>query len=131
MISRLSLLSFILISPLFSITVLVTKDAIKLEEKITASKVEVKDVPSVARNCVPLKYEDIIEKEYLATHHINKGSIVCERSVKLFEDHSIVFNFGGLQIVKKGKIIYENEEFIRFKNLDGTVEKIYKDGRIR
>ena len=29
----------------------------------------------------------------------------------------------------KGKIIYENEEFIRFKNLDGTIEQIYKDGR--
>ena len=29
----------------------------------------------------------------------------------------------------KVKIIYENEEFIRFKNLDGTIEQVYKDGR--
>ena len=63
------------------------------------------------------------------THHINKNSIVCEKSVRSTENNEIIFNFGGVKIVKKGKIIYENEEFIRFKNLDGTIEQIYKDGR--
>jgi hypothetical protein len=34
-------------------------------------------------------------------------------------------------IEKKGKVILENSEFIRIKNLDGTIEQIYKDGRTR
>ncbi|QBF15454.1 hypothetical protein [Aliarcobacter thereius] len=131
LILRLSFISFILFSPLFSITVLVTKEAIKLEEKISISKLEEQDANSVARNCKPLKKDDILNNEYIANHHINRGTILCEKSVKLFDDHTIVFNFGGLKVVKKGKIIYENDEFIRFKNLDGDVEKIYKDGRIR
>ena len=35
------------------------------------------------------------------------------------------------KIEKKGRIIFENNEFIRIKNLDGTIEQIYKDGRLK
>ena len=62
---------------------------------------------------------------------INKNTIICEKDVKGLENEGIVFNFGGLKIEKKGKIIFENSEFIRIKNLDGTIEQIYKDGRLK
>ncbi|MDD3024982.1 MAG: hypothetical protein PHY49_00235 [Aliarcobacter skirrowii] len=131
MILRLSFLSLIFFNSLGAITVLVTKDAIKLDEKITISKLEEKEYENVPRTCTPMTKKEIEEGEYIATHYINKNSVLCLRSVKLFEDYSIVFNFGGVKIEKKGTIIYENDEFIRFKNLDGQVEQIYKDGRLR
>ncbi|MFV7791181.1 hypothetical protein ACNO6Z_10065 [Aliarcobacter lanthieri] len=101
----------------------------KYEEKVDKSKLILKEVDSVSRFCEPLTLVDVENNEYITTHHINKNVIVCQKDVKLVEDNEVVFNFGGLKIVKKGKIIYENSEFIRFRNLDGTIEQIYKDGR--
>ena len=129
MILRLSFLSLVFSSYLFAISVFVTKEAIKYEEKIDISKLEQKEFETIPRTCTPLTLEDLQNSEFVTTHHINKNSIVCQKSLKSTENNEIIFNFGGLKIVKKGKIIYENEEFIRFKNLDGTIEQIYKDGR--
>lgn len=46
------------------------------------------------------------------------------------KNNSVLFNFGSIQIERPGKIIFENDEYIRIKREDGQVEKIYKDGRI-
>ena len=70
-------------------------------------------------------------KEYLTTHYINRNTIICIKDVKKYENESVIFNFGGVKIEKKGRVIYENSEFIRIKNLDGTIEQIYKDGRTK
>ncbi|MBL3519862.1 MULTISPECIES: hypothetical protein [Arcobacteraceae] len=129
MTSRLSFLFLILNSYLFAIPVLITTAPLKYEEKVDKSKLILKEVDSVSRFCEPLTLVDVENNEYITTHHINKNVIVCQKDVKLVEDNEVVFNFGGLKIVKKGKIIYENSEFIRFRNLDGTIEQIYKDGR--
>ncbi|WP_417896247.1 hypothetical protein ACNSOP_01935 [Aliarcobacter lanthieri] len=129
MTSKLSFLFLILNSYLFSIPVLITTAPLKYEEKVDKSKLILKEVDSVSRFCEPLTLVDVENNEYITTHHINKNVIVCQKDVKLVEDNEVVFNFGGLKIVKKGKIIYENSEFIRFRNLDGTIEQIYKDGR--
>jgi hypothetical protein len=53
------------------------------------------------------------------------------KDVRKSDNQSIIFNFGGVKIEKKGKIIYENKDFIRIKNVDGTIEQIYKDGRLK
>lgn len=131
MILKLSFLSLLLSLNLFAISVFVTKEAIKYEEKIDISKLIEKDFDTVPRTCTPISLEDLQNGEFITTHHINKNSIVCQKDIKSTQNNEIVFNFGGLKIVKKGKIIYENDEFIRFKNLDGTIEQIYKDGRQR
>ena len=36
-----------------------------------------------------------------------------------------------LEIEKKGKIVFENDQFIRIKKDNGKIEKIYKDGRLK
>lgn len=131
LILKLSFLTFLLNINLFAASVLVSKEAIKFEEKLDASKVSIKNVNDIGKACVPLKLSQIQKDIYITTHHINKNTIICEKDVKKFADDGIVFNFGGVEIEKKGKIIYENSDFIRFKNLDGTIEQIYKDGRIR
>ena len=131
LILKLSFLTILLNISLFAVSVVMTKEPIKLDEQIVASKLKVQNVPSVNKACEPIGLNDIKNEIYVATHYINKNTIICKKDIKRFQDETIISSFGGLQIEKKGKIIYENNEFIRFKNLDGTVEQIYKDGRLK
>jgi hypothetical protein len=131
LILKLSFIVFLLNINLFAITVLVSGKTIAFEENIDASKVEVKEVSEINKFCIPLKLSDIQEANYITTHHINRNTVICMKDVKKSENESIIFNFGGLKIEKKGKIISENKDFIRFKNVDGTIEQIYKDGRLK
>jgi len=131
LILKLSFLCLFLSIKIFAMGVLVSKESINFEEKLDNSKLKVQNVDEIAKNCVPLKLSDVQNEEYITTHFINKNTIICLKDVKKYEDNTIVFNFGGVKIEKKGKIIYENNEFIRIKNLDGTIEQIYKDGRLK
>ncbi len=131
LILKLNFLVFLFSVKLFALNVLISSKTIAFEEKIDTSKLRVEDVAEVNKFCIPLKISDIEENSYITTHHINKNTIICLKDVKKGDNESIVFNFGGLKIEKKGKIIYENKDFIRIKNSDGTIEQIYKDGRIK
>ena len=122
---------FLLNINLFAISVLVSKESISFEEKLDSSKVAVQNVTEINKSCIPLKLSELQNTDYVTTHHINKNTIICSKDVKKYENESIIFNFGGLKIEKKGKVIYENKDFIRIKNNDGTIEQIYKDGRIK
>jgi len=128
---RLSFLYLVLNSYLFAIPVLMTTTALKYEQIVDKKKLIVKEVGSVSRFCEPLSLEEVEKNSFITTHHVNKNVILCKKDVKVAEDNEVVFNFGGLKIVKKGKIVYENSEFIRFRNPDGTIEQIYKDGRLK
>ena len=131
LILRLSCIVLILNLNLFAATVLVSKGSIGFEEKLDNSKVVVQNVTDINKSCIPLTLSDLEKEEYLTSHYINKNTIICLKDVKKYEEESIVFNFGGLKIEKKGKIVYENKDYIRIKNTDGTIEQIYKDGRIK
>ncbi|QKF72591.1 putative flagellar P ring chaperone FlgA [Aliarcobacter faecis] len=131
MILKLSLLTILLNITLLATSVVVSKEAIKLDEQIVATKLRVQNISNVNKSCEPITLKEIQTEVYVATHYINKNTIICKKDIKKFQDETIVFSFGGLEIEKKGKIIYENSEFIRFKNLDGTIEQIYKDGRLK
>jgi flagella basal body P-ring formation protein FlgA len=131
LILKLSFLCLFLSINTFAIDVLISKDAIKFEEKINASKLKLQNINEINKACIPLTLDEIKNEEYISSHYINKNTIICQKDVKKQNDEGIVFNFGGLKIEKKGKIIYENNEFIRIKNLDGTIEQIYKDGRTK
>ena len=127
-------LSFFLIffcTNIMAIPVLVSKQAINFEQKIDPSMFKIKNVSQLNKACIPLKITDVKSNEYITTHYINKNTIVCKKDVKVYEDNSVVFNFGGIEIEKQGKIIYESEDFIRIKKDDGSFEKIYKDGRLK
>ena len=131
MILRLSLLVFFINLNLFAFSVLVSKGSVGFEEKLDSSKVVVQEISELNKACEPLKLSELESEVYITTHYINKNTVICTKDVKKYDNESIIFNFGGLRIEKKGKIIYENKDFIRFKNIDGTVEQIYKDGRIK
>lgn len=128
---KLSFVIFFLNINLFAASVLISKEAINYEQKLDSSKVIVQNIDEINKSCIPLKLSELQNEEYVTLHHINKNTIICQKDVKKYENESIIFNFGGLKIEKKGRIVYENKDFIRFKNSDGTIEQIYKDGRVK
>ena len=131
LILKLSFLVFLLNVNVFAISVVVSKEAINFEEKVDSSKVVAQNVNEINKSCIPLKLSQLQNEDYITTHYINKNTIICIKDVKKYENESVIFNFGGVKIEKKGKVIYENSDFIRIKNVDGTIEQIYKDGRIK
>ena len=128
---KLSLLVFFLTTNVFAISVLVSKDSIGFRQKIEPSNLRLMHVPKLKKSCIPLTLKEVQNNEYRATHYINRKSIICQNDVKIYKKESVIFNFGGLEIEKKGKIIYENDDFIRIKKENGKIEKIYKDGRLK
>lgn len=131
MILRLSLLFILLALDSFATSVLIAKESLKYEELITSEKVKIMNIQSMKKSCIPVKYNELKRNKYLTTHYINKGSVICKRDIKQYKDNGVVFNFGSIQIEKKGKIIFENDKLLRIKKPDGTIEKIYKDGRLK
>jgi len=128
---KLSLLIFFLTTNVFGISVLVSKETIGFRQKVEVSKLKLMTVTKLKKSCIPLTLKDVQNNEYRSTHYINKKSIICQSDVKTYKEESVVFNFGGLEIEKRGKIIYENDNFIRIKKENGKIEKIYKDGRLK
>lgn len=128
---KLSFFVFIFCINLFALDVLITKEALKYEEKINPSELRLIKVNQIKKSCIPLTLSEIQNNQYITAHYINKNSILCQRNVKIYQQNSVVFKFGALEIEKKGKIIFENDEFIRIKKDSGEIEKIYKDGRLQ
>jgi len=128
---KLSVLIFFLTTNLFGISVLISKEAIGYRQKVKTSNLRLINVSKVEKACVPLTLNQIKNYEYRTTHYINKKVIICQNDVEIYKKESVIFNFGGLQIEKSGKLIYENDDFIRIKKENGKIEKIYKDGRLK
>ncbi len=119
------------LSSLNAITVVVAKKQIAYEEKLVPSSLEVKSVNKINKNCIPVTLQNIKDNNYITTHFINVGSIICKRDIQVAKNNSITFKFGNIEIETPGKIIFENDEYIKIKKSNGSVEKIYKDGRLR
>lgn len=115
---------------LFSVDVLTVTKEIRYKEKIQKEKLTLKQVASVDKGCIPLRLQDLENDSFTASHYMFENAIVCMNDVIKYEKESVLFDFGILQIEQEGKVIYENDKFIRLKKQDGTVEKIYKDGKI-
>lgn len=89
-----------------------------------------KQVNTLSKNCTPLTLQELENAVFTASHYIFKDSILCSNDVIKYEKKSVIFDFGSLEIEHEGKIIYENDQYIRIKKQDGSIEKIYKNGRI-
>ncbi len=73
-----------------------------------------------------LNLHDLQSNKYRAKHYIRKNKVICKKDVFASSSKKIKFNFGFLEIEKDGEVIKETSKYIRIKNADGTVEKIYK-----
>jgi len=72
---------------------------------------------------------DLKKNKYYATHYIAKNRVICFKDVMIPEVKKVKFRFGNLEIEKEAELIKETKSYIKIKNLDGTIEKIYTDGR--
>lgn len=125
------LLLFILFQNLYSIDVFKAKADINYKEIIDIKKLSSSNVLSVKKFCIPITLSDLKNKKFVAKKFIRKGSVICTKDIESFEKKSVLFSFGSIEIEQKGKVIFENDEYIKIKRLDGNIEKIYKDGRLR
>lgn len=128
---RLSLVFVFFCLNSFALDVLITKDALKFGQKINPTDLRLINVNKIKKSCIPLTLDQIQNNQYTTAHYINRNSILCQRNVNHYKENSVIFKFGALEIEKKGKIIFENDDFIRIKKDDGKIEKIYKDGRLQ
>ncbi len=124
-------LFFIFISKLLAYEVIVSKEDMSFRTQLTPENLEIKDIKQLPENCIPLKLEELKNNKYLSSKFIKKSQIICKDDVKKIVKKSVIFNFGSIQIETDGKIIFENDEYIRIKKDNGKIEKIYKDGKAR
>jgi len=78
------------------------------------------------------EYLDIVtlkKNKYYAKHYIGKNKPICLKDVYIPTVNKVNFRFGNLEIEKEAELIKETKSYIKIKNLDGTIEKIYIDGR--
>ena len=69
------------------------------------------------------------QNKYFAKHFIAKNKPLCAKNVFIPEVNKVKFSFGNLEIEKNAELIRETKSYIKIKNADGTIEKIYIDGR--
>ncbi len=118
---------------LYSIEVIITTSKINFKEIISSSKLTVSNVEKVKKFCIPMKVSDFTKKKFIAKRYLKKGTVLCAKDVQDYDKNkeSVVFNFGSIQIERPGKVIFENDKYIKIRKLDGKIEKIYKDGRLQ
>lgn len=78
------------------------------------------------------EYLDVVtlkKNKYYAQHYIAKNKPICLKDVYVPKMNKVKFRFGNLEIEKEAELIKETKSYIKIKNLDGTIEKIYIDGR--
>ena len=129
---KLSLLFFIVANffQLYALDVTVVTKDVDYKEILSKEFFVKARVNEVKKLCKPVSYDELVNNKYIAKRYLKENSIICTRDIEKYDKKSVVFNFGTIQIERYGKIIFENDEYIRIKGDDGKVEKIYKDGRI-
>ena len=128
---KLSIVIILLLSSFIDAKVLVpiAKKSIKYKEKIFSY--DVAFVPE-SKKYMCKKYIDmnlLKQNRYYAKSFLRKGKPICLRNVTVARENIVKFKFGNLEIEREGTILNETDKYIKIKNLDGTINKIYKDGR--
>lgn len=119
----------LLLSPLTAVDVLIAINKIDYNAPILKKNLRLLSVENIKKRCVPLTIKALDNEKYISKHFINKNSVICKSSVKIYKKNSVIFNFGNIQIEQNGKIIFQNDEYITIKKNNGKVKKIYKNGQ--
>jgi hypothetical protein len=105
------------------------KKDIKYKEKIYSQDLYFV-APSKEYSCKEYLDPSLLAQNlYISKRYIIKNTPVCQKDVIYKRANIIRFKFGNLIIEKEGELLQETDEYIRIKNSDGKITKIYKDGR--
>lgn len=119
------------LSYLNAIEVLVAKKSISYKEILSKDYFTVMSANSsdIPRTCEVFNPNNFSTGQYMASKYIKEGALLCTKDVLEYKPKEVVFNFGSLEIKTDGEVINETSEYITIKKHDGSVHKIYKDGR--
>jgi hypothetical protein len=79
--------------------------------------------------CMPFDRNLLLKNEYEAKRYILKGKSICEKDVRITVKNKIRYDFGNMVIERSGKVIGENQKYIKIKDSNGKTYKIYKNGQ--
>lgn len=107
----------------------IAKKDINWKEQLTSKNVKLVRKDDTINCKEYLDIKTLKNKKYRASHYILKNRPICKDDAYIPKSNKIKFNFGSIIIEKEGKVIRETDSYIKIKNLDGKIEKIYKDER--
>ena len=122
------LVLFIFVLNLNSADILVSNKNINYKEIIDINNLEIVNIPNEIR-CTTFNKELLKKNKYQAKRFIYKGKSICYKDVQKVVINKIKADFGNIEIQRNGKIIGENKDYVKIKNYDGTIIKIYKNGQ--
>jgi len=107
----------------------ISNKVIKYKSKIYYSDVRLVPVNKKYKCKEYLDVNLLRQNKYHAKNYIHKDKVICKRNTYVPDFNKIRFKFGNLEIEREGTIIKETNKYIKIKNSDGKIEKIYKNGR--
>jgi choline kinase len=108
-----------------------SKKNIKYKEKIYSQDVYFIEA-SEKYNCKEYLVPSLLKQNlYHAKRYILKNKPICQKDALYKKKNVVRFRFGNLIIEKEGELYKETDEYIKIKNSDGKITKIYKDGKTR
>ena len=107
----------------------ITNTSIDYKKKIYSQNTKLIQVNDKFKCKEYLNIIDFKKNKYFAKKYIAKNKIICAKDVYIPKINRVKFRFGNLEIEKNAQLIRETKSYIKIKNVDGTIEKIYTDGR--
>lgn len=117
----------IITSFLFGDVVLVSTKDIAFKQNLDYGDLKLSYIDEKV-HCDMFDKQKLLNETYQSIRYIPKGRPICNKDVKKVIEHKVEFNFGNIQIIKDGEYLGETKEYIKIKNKDGSVDRIYKDG---
>jgi hypothetical protein len=99
---------------------------IQWKEKITLDKIVMVETNKKYKCKQKLDIETLKQNRYRAKHFIKKRKVICGENVYKGKMKKVLFNFGAFEIEKEAEVVKETNDYIKIKNLDGKIDKIYK-----
>ena len=119
---------FIFLINLNSTEILVSKKNINYKQLIDINNLELVNISNDIR-CTTFDKNLLKSNKYQAKRFIYKGRSICYKDVQKVVINKVKADFGNIEIQRNGKIISENNDYVKIKNYDGKIIKIYKNGQ--
>jgi len=119
---------FFIILNLNATQVLVSKHSINYKNILNSNNLYLKNISKDIR-CTTFNKELLKAGKYQAKRYIIKDTPICYKDVQKVIVNQVKFDFGNIEIKRNGKVIGENKDYVKIKNYDGKVIKIYKNGQ--
>ena len=110
--------------------ILISNVNIKYKEHLNYDNLSITNTDKRVR-CIMFNKNNLNQNTYEAKHYILKNRPICAKDVKISTNNKIRYDFGNIIIERNGEVVGETKKFIKIKNNDGSIDKIYKNGQVR